>query len=592
MPNATSLLTILMPPLACAAVLALIAASGVARSAARRRMATLLAPGAILVSLAATARGLVDLVGGAASLEADFGPWFAAGSLTVRLDFVLDPVTALLVVAAGVVGCAVALHGATRREPTSIGAAAAITAATGGAFVALLAADAIVWLAGVQVVAVAGWVIAIDQPRGAARADGRFVGFVVGRIGDAAIAVGLVALHVGLGTLQVADWSRAAVFAATPSSPTWPVIAIVGGLTIGLGVAPWGLRWNGLATAPPRERAAIVALTIAPLLGLAIHVAPLLVRAADWVAPTVAIACTTSALLAGTMLAVERRAAQVCAHAASAWSALALVAIASGTTAAATAIAMTATLGTAALALANTDRLARAIALVTLGGLPLTGGFLCIVGAAHGPTGHAVLPWLLVGAVAVIAAGCARAIARTRGIGRGAMRGGLPAVGLALCAAAAGYVHTPPVLAGMRGFSLAARIGEETGTTGWRDLAVVAVAVGIGLVVGFATANGSPRLDRVLRRRGPIGRLHALATARFYFDGLLHRVIRLRMRRLGGYAHIVDDFLVDGFVVRGLGGVLIRITGEGLRIAQPARVGAAILLLAAAIAVGLLGVLW
>lgn len=593
MPNTTLLLAILLPPFACAGLLALVGATGVANTAARRRAATLLAPGALLVSLAASTRGIADLVvGGVTSMEAHLGPWFAAGSLTVRLDFSLDVIGALFVVATGVVGAGIALHGATRREPTPIGGAAGIAAATGGAFVALLAADAIVLLAGLQVIALAGLVTAIDRPRGTSRADGRFVGFVVGRVGDAALAVGLIALHVGVGTLNVADWSRPAVLEAARGTLTWPAIAITLGLAVGLGTAPWGLRWTRVAGAPTRERAAITALTLAPLLALATRVGPMVAHAAPWVAPTVAIVFATSALLAGAMLATERRAAMTAAHLASAWAALALVAVALGSAAGATAIALTATLGIAALALADADRLARSVALVTLAGLPLTGGFFAVASAARGTASSPVAGWIAVAAIAVIAAGCARAIARERGAPRGRERGGLPAFGLAALAATVGYVHVPVALAGSRGFGLGARLGEPADTGGWGGLAIVAVAVGVGLVAGFAAAARPARLDRLLRRRGLGGRLHALATARFYFEGVLHRGVRTRVRRLAGYAHIVDDFLVDGFVVRGLGGVLVRITGEGLRIAQPLRVGAAILLIAAAIAIGLLGVLW
>ena len=157
-----------------------------------------------------------------------------------------------------------------------------------------------------------------------------------------------------------------------------------------------------------------------------------------------------------------------------------------------------------------------------------------------------------------------------------------PLVALAVGAVLAGYVNLPHLVA-HEGHTLLKQFLAIPGEAHF-EVTHAAEAVGLGLsglvcFAGLALAyllvvRRREAVLAAIRKPGPLGRLHAVVLAKYFVDGFCMRYLAGGTRKVAGVIHLIDEFFVDAFLIRGVCGLLVRIFGEGLRLLQGGRIQA------------------
>jgi len=157
-----------------------------------------------------------------------------------------------------------------------------------------------------------------------------------------------------------------------------------------------------------------------------------------------------------------------------------------------------------------------------------------------------------------------------------------PLVILAVGAVFAGYVNLPHAVA----HDSSALLGHFLNIPGdfhpevapdqeWMGLAISGVVAFLGLGLAYVLiAVRHERVVAAISRPGALGRIHAVLLAKYFYDGFCMRYFAGGCRKLAGLIHMIDEFLIDAFLIRGVFGLAVRIVGEVMRLLQAGRVQA------------------
>ncbi|MBN2492465.1 MAG: NADH-quinone oxidoreductase subunit L [Planctomycetes bacterium] len=616
MDNPILFLTILLPPFLGALVI------GLTGRYLPRKLPGILGCATVLVSLAASIRGFVDLhhVEGAL-LEADFGVWFAVAPLTVRFHFLLDPLASFMTLVVSGVGFLIHVYsiGYMRHEARDERFFSFMNLFTGTMLTLVLAGNLPLMFIGWEGVGLCSYLLIGYWFTDGAKAAAGIKAFLVNRIGDLGFLIGIFLLVHAIGTVDFQALAQPALFESVGAGLLCGI-----GLCLFLGATGKSAQiplymWLPDAMAGPTPVSALIHAATMVTAGVYMVGRLGVLFAASGVLPIVAVVGAATAFFAATMALTERDLKKVLAY--STVSQLGFMFLAMGCGAYSAGIFHVYThaffkallflaAGSVIHALHGEQDIRRMGGLLrklpvtgttfligglALAGLPLLSGYLSKDEILLAARTSFVPLWLLAELTALLTAAYVGRLVWLVFFGKTRIEAAAwagvresppvmtgPLVVLAAGAALAGYVNLPHVVA-HEGAALLKRflaIAGEQAITASAAAEVAGLVVsglvcfgGLALAYGFVVRRRA-QLHARLARPGALGRLHALLLAKYFVDGFCMRYLAGGARKLAGVVHFLDELFVDAFLVRGVFGLLVRILGEATRLLQAGRVQA------------------
>jgi NADH-quinone oxidoreductase subunit L len=616
MDNPILLLTILLPPFFGALVI------GLAGRALPRKVPGIIACATVLVSLAASIRGFIDLGHVEGSLiEADLGVWFSVAPLTVRFHFVLDPLSSFMTLVVTGVGFLIHVYsiGYMSHEKRDERFFSFMNLFTGAMLTLVLGANLPLMFIGWEGVGLCSYLLIGYWFTDWAKAGAGMKAFIVNRIGDLGFLIGIFLLVHNIGTVDFQALAEPALFETVGGGLLFAI-----GLCLFLGATGKSAQiplymWLPDAMAGPTPVSALIHAATMVTAGVYMVGRLGVLFAASGVLPVIAVVGTATAFFAATMALTERDIKKVLAYSTVSQLGYMFLAMGCGAYSAGIFHVYTHAFFKALLFLAagsvihalheeqdirKMGGLFRKLPItgttfilggLALAGLPLLSGYISkdeILLAAK--TSYVPL-WLLAEVTALLTAFYVGRLVWLVFFGKTRMNEAAyaavhesppvmtgPLVALAAGAVLAGYVNLPHVVA----HDHAAMLTHFLAIPGELAIEASAGSEVTGLVLsGLVCFSGLAlayvfivrRYEQILaalRRPGALGRVHAVLLAKYFVDGFCMRYLAGGARKLAGVIHVIDEFLVDAFLIRGVFGLLVRITGEAMRLLQAGRVQA------------------
>jgi len=614
MDNPILLLTILLPPFCGALVL------GLFGRFMPRKLPGIIACAMVLVSLAAAIRGFRDLQALETSLiQADLGVWFSVSVLTVRFQFILDPLSSFMTLVVTGVGFLIHLYsvGYMSHEKRDERFFAYMNLFTGMMLVLVVGASLPLMFIGWEGVGLCSYLLIGYWFKDPLKAAAGMKAFIVNRIGDLGFLVGIFLLVHNIGTVNFLELSQAEVFETVSGGLLFAIgICLFIGATGKSAQIPLYV-WLPDAMAGPTPVSALIHAATMVTAGVYMVGRLGVLFAFSGALPVVAVIGAVTAFYAATMAITERDIKKVLAY--STISQLGYMFLAMGCGAYSAGIFHVYThaffkallfLGAGSVIHAlheeqdirNMGGLFKKLPVtgttfiiggLALAGLPLLSGYfskdeiLISAMSSYWPL------WLLSELTALMTAFYVGRLIWLVFFGKTRMSEPAyaavhesppvmtgPLVVLAVGAALAGYVNLPHVLAhdgaGVLRHFLAIPAEHHPHVTAgqeWLGLALSGLMSFVGL--GAAYALIGRRYERILeavRKPGALGKLHATLLAKYFVDGWCMRYLGGGTRKAAGVIHLVDEILVDAFLVRFVFGYMITFYGQVVRLLQVGRV--------------------
>jgi len=614
MDNPILLLTILLPPFIGALIL------GLFGRFMPRKLPGIIACAMVLVSLAAAIRGFRDLnTLDDPLIQADLGVWFSIAALTVRFQFILDPLSSFMTLVVTGVGFLIHLYstGYMSHEKRDERFFAYMNLFTGMMLVLVVGASLPLMFIGWEGVGLCSYLLIgywFTDPRKAAAG---MKAFIVNRIGDLGFLVGIFLLVHNIGTVNFLELSQEEVFKTVSGGVVFAIgICLFIGATGKSAQIPLYV-WLPDAMAGPTPVSALIHAATMVTAGVYMVGRLGVLFAFSGALPVVAVIGAVTAFFAATMAITERDIKKVLAY--STISQLGYMFLAMGCGAYSAGIFHVYThaffkallflgAGSVIHALHEEQDIRKMGGLfkklpitgttfiiggLALAGLPLLSGYfskdevLIASMASYWPL------WLLSELTALMTAFYVGRLIWLVFFGPTRMSEKAfasvhesppvmtgPLVVLAIGAVFAGYVNLPHVLAhdsaGVLRHFLAIPSEHHPHVSAdqeWLGLALSGLVSFLGL--GLAYALIGRRCDRIVeavRKPGALGKLHATLLAKYFIDGWCMRYLAGGARKAAGVIHLFDEIFVDAFLVRFVFGYMVTFYGQVVRLLQAGRI--------------------